>query len=543
MPVTLTTNLAAEFVGAAPRPDDRRAERADRADGATPFSAVLQSAQKPDDAPAAREASERAAERAAERATADRATERDEDAESTTDATDAPAEETAATDAAATAVDNMRYGLLTDAAAAAAAATPNAEAAAAAEGAAGAAGVSAELREKLGRVIERMREEFGHEVSVVETTRSQERQDALFAQGRTAPGPVVTWTRHSQHTLGRAADVMIDGGWDDTSAFAQLQQVAREEGLHTLGMKDPGHLELPKGVQVESVSVAAEQSLEQGAGAAQVAQVAEVASVARVATVATVANVAEAAQAGLTTASARTSAGSGAAREDRSGDRERREGNGETHGGATGAGAAAASAYSASASSTAPVAAATAPVGVDAAERVSQVRDIQDAGGARSLSHITLRIDGASGVQETIRVDLRGTNVGATIAVDNGAVAERLRAGVGELREALGRHGLSADTVQISAAGRGASESATPVDAARAAAAISGAASAERGGDAGQSGSSDQQQSGREQGDRGQREQSREQRRDAERQQRYAAAREQAGDGRPRPRRDQSAAR
>jgi len=106
-------------------------------------------------------------------------------------------------------------------------------------------GVHPELIRRVERVVERMWSEYGHRVEVVEGHRSQSRQDQLFAQGRTAPGPKVTWTRNSAHTRGEAVDVRIDGGWDDLEGFRRLQVVAREEGIRTLGMKDPGHLELP----------------------------------------------------------------------------------------------------------------------------------------------------------------------------------------------------------------------------------------------------------------------------------------------------------
>ena len=94
-----------------------------------------------------------------------------------------------------------------------------------------------EFRGRLGRVMSRMRSEFGHDVRVVETLRTQARQDRLHAQGRTDPGPVVTWTRHSKHGDGLAADLMVDGRWDNPAGYARLQQVAREEGLHTLGAR------------------------------------------------------------------------------------------------------------------------------------------------------------------------------------------------------------------------------------------------------------------------------------------------------------------
>jgi len=105
-------------------------------------------------------------------------------------------------------------------------------------------GLVPEMRTRLERVIERMESEYGFTVEVVETVRSQERQDALFAQGRSTPGPVVTWTRNSKHLDGRAADVVIDGGYDNAAGFERLARVAREEGLRTLWPRDPGHVEL-----------------------------------------------------------------------------------------------------------------------------------------------------------------------------------------------------------------------------------------------------------------------------------------------------------
>lgn len=41
------------------------------------------------------------------------------------------------------------------------------------------------------------------------TYRSQEEQDALYEQGRTKPGKIVTWTRASKHTERRAFDIAI----------------------------------------------------------------------------------------------------------------------------------------------------------------------------------------------------------------------------------------------------------------------------------------------------------------------------------------------
>jgi peptidoglycan LD-endopeptidase CwlK len=56
------------------------------------------------------------------------------------------------------------------------------------------------------------------------TYRSQEQQNALYAQGRTTPGKVVTWTKNSRHTKRDAFDIAIlkNGKitWDDMEYMA-----------------------------------------------------------------------------------------------------------------------------------------------------------------------------------------------------------------------------------------------------------------------------------------------------------------------------------
>ncbi|MGI9625276.1 MAG: hypothetical protein ACR2QM_00455, partial [Longimicrobiales bacterium] len=101
------------------------------------------------------------------------------------------------------------------------------------------------LRVAVRRVLRRLDKEFGIDAKVAEGYRTEERQKTLFAQGRTTPGNVVTWTLDSAHTRGRAVDLMLNGQWTDLEPYRVLQMVAQEEGLQTLGMKDPGHLQLP----------------------------------------------------------------------------------------------------------------------------------------------------------------------------------------------------------------------------------------------------------------------------------------------------------
>ena len=81
-----------------------------------------------------------------------------------------------------------------------------------------------EAQEKHGLFKSAM-DEAGIPFMVTCTMRTQAEQDALYEQGRTKPGPVVTWTRHSRHTprigdngKSRAFDIAIlkDGKpcWD-----------------------------------------------------------------------------------------------------------------------------------------------------------------------------------------------------------------------------------------------------------------------------------------------------------------------------------------
>jgi uncharacterized protein YcbK (DUF882 family) len=156
------------------------------------------------------------------------------------------------------------------------------------------------LQAKLARVMSRVSDETGLDVKVAETYRSQTRQDALFAQGRDTAGPVVTWTQNSKHTQGRAVDLVMSGGSsaDVAAGYKALPRIANEEGLRTLGAKDPGHLELPSSTGANAASPSftalAEASGPGGVSIARLAQVAKVAdvgvaqpaSVARVATIA-----------------------------------------------------------------------------------------------------------------------------------------------------------------------------------------------------------------------------------------------------------------
>lgn len=90
------------------------------------------------------------------------------------------------------------------------------------------------------RVLKRAIKHF--DFSVICGVRTEAEQRALYAQGRTKPGPIVTWTMDSRHRVnkrtgyGHAVDCVphpLD--WNDTKAFDAMAKVilfaAHDEGV------------------------------------------------------------------------------------------------------------------------------------------------------------------------------------------------------------------------------------------------------------------------------------------------------------------------
>lgn len=295
------------------------------------------------------------------------------------------------------------------------------------------------LQAKLARVIQRVEQETGHAVSVEETYRSQARQDALYAQGRDTTGPVVTWTHNSKHTQGRAVDVLLDGGAANPDAYQALQRIAREEGLRTLGSRDPGHLELPT------------PSATNAAASSQLARVAEVAvpAVARTATVAQVAQVAKPGVAAPANASASPQT-LGA----RTGDRDSSNDRGGQTPNDSRNGYAALGATFSSRAHAGPVADApsiAAPVST-AAERVERVMNAIDSSPARHLSQITMSVDAANGATDRVQVTMRGSSLSSTIDAADPHAAQAMSARSDELVRALNRDGIEVESLRVRAA-------------------------------------------------------------------------------------------
>lgn len=351
-----------------------------------------------------------------------------------------------------------------------------------------------EFRQRLEQVIERMESEFGHSVAIVEGFRSQSRQDFLFEQGRTRAGQVVTWTRNSNHTQGRAVDVLIDGSYENAAGYQRLARIAAEEGLQTLGARDPGHLELPIGGGSASTQWAAMEPsdgpsrnaaarpaflarpgiphIATPAAVAHVAQVAEVARIARVAQVAPVATVAQAATVAQVArpprvASMAPSAGSdagpapspqlaagvGAAH---SGPYDWGSGASDSGEGLAGESAApeaesfrAGSGSTANAPSRGALPAAAPAQGSEAVERAAQILAMKEGASPSSVNHLLLRLDRPVGGADRIRVDLRGGVVGTSLNIENPDEARWLGTRVDDLRKSLERAGLESESVRI----------------------------------------------------------------------------------------------
>lgn len=98
-------------------------------------------------------------------------------------------------------------------------------------------GVHPQLVAVVRRAIQITTQDF----SVLQSVRTQAEQNEKYAQGRTKPGPVVTWTRHSKHIPGadgysHAVDVVpypVD--WNTPAKFDAVAKAmftaAKEQGV------------------------------------------------------------------------------------------------------------------------------------------------------------------------------------------------------------------------------------------------------------------------------------------------------------------------
>ena len=106
---------------------------------------------------------------------------------------------------------------------------------------------------KIGREHLRRLAALGLTFKVTSGRRTQAEQDALYAKGRTAPGPKVTWTRKSRHLTGRAYDLTLFSGknpiWN-SKHYDTAGRIGEELGMTwggrwKGGKTDRPHFELP----------------------------------------------------------------------------------------------------------------------------------------------------------------------------------------------------------------------------------------------------------------------------------------------------------
>lgn len=88
----------------------------------------------------------------------------------------------------------------------------------------------------------------GLKFKITEVYRPQERQDQLYAQGRTKPGKIVTWTKTSMHTKRLAADVITLN-----CSYPQIEAVAKQFGIYRppelVKLGDKGHFQFERCMQ------------------------------------------------------------------------------------------------------------------------------------------------------------------------------------------------------------------------------------------------------------------------------------------------------
>lgn len=80
----------------------------------------------------------------------------------------------------------------------------------------------------------------GFDPIVFESLRTDERQRYLYAIGRTIQKnrKPVTYTMHSRHMVGKAADIISKSrGWDHPAFFKALKEEASKVGMKTLSFE------------------------------------------------------------------------------------------------------------------------------------------------------------------------------------------------------------------------------------------------------------------------------------------------------------------
>lgn len=118
-----------------------------------------------------------------------------------------------------------------------------------------------EIREKC-RALIGLARAAGVEIQILDTLRTTDEQNALWAKGRTEPGPKVTNARagESYHNYGMAFDfvVVINGRltWEPIDLYRRVGYIAESLGLTWGGrwsFKDWGHCQLEEGLSISEL--------------------------------------------------------------------------------------------------------------------------------------------------------------------------------------------------------------------------------------------------------------------------------------------------
>lgn len=104
--------------------------------------------------------------------------------------------------------------------------------------------------------------ELGYPIEIFEGYRSPERQDWLYAQGRTRDGKIVTNAKafESWHNFGLAVDLvfLVNGKWDWSGDFDKIEQVMLEHGFTSLKF-ERCHFQINGGMSIRKAANIAKQ--------------------------------------------------------------------------------------------------------------------------------------------------------------------------------------------------------------------------------------------------------------------------------------------
>ncbi len=110
------------------------------------------------------------------------------------------------------------------------------------------AGLHEDFSPRLQQLQDVLRQQYGLETEVESGLRSNERQAQLYAQGRTAPGPIVTYAQpgSSYHNYGAAVDLRPTNMSESQAARIVKQAIAENPdlGVRGIGDWDPFHVQL-----------------------------------------------------------------------------------------------------------------------------------------------------------------------------------------------------------------------------------------------------------------------------------------------------------